>query len=53
MINHIEENHKALYLDWLYDNSGRTCCTYTGLYRQRIAELIERDMREVLGDGHD
>ncbi len=50
MINHIEEDRKAPYLDWLYDHSDRTCCTYTGLYRQRIAELIKRDMREALDD---
>lgn len=49
-INHVEENRKARYLDWLYDNSGRTCMTYTGLYEQRIAELIERDKNEALGN---
>jgi hypothetical protein len=50
MINHKTEQRRDDYLQWLYEQSGRTCCTYTGLYQQRIADLIQRDMAEVLGD---
>lgn len=49
MINHIQEDRKARYLEWLYNQSGRTNEVYTGLYQQRIAELIKRDMQEGLG----
>ena len=50
MINHKIEQRRDDYLQWLYHQSGRTCGTYTGLYQQRIDELIKRDMEEVLGD---
>jgi hypothetical protein len=50
MINHKTEQRRDDYLQWLYEQSGRTCCTYTGLYQQRIADLIQRDMTEALGD---
>jgi len=44
------EQRRDDYLQWLYKQSGRTCGTFTGLYQQRIAELIERDMQEALGE---
>lgn len=44
------ENRRQAYLEHLYERYGRTCCTYTGLYQQHVAALVERDMREVLGD---
>jgi hypothetical protein len=50
MINHKTEQRRDDYLQWLYEQSGRTCCTYTGLYQQRIADLIRRDMAEAFGD---
>ena len=50
MINHKTEQRRDDYMQWLYEQSGRTCCTYTGLYQQRIADLIRRDMAEALGD---
>ncbi len=49
MINHKIEKRRDDYLQWLYQQSGRTCGTYTGLYQQRIADLIRRDMAEALG----
>ena len=51
MTNPILDQQRQDYLEWLYQQSGRTCCTYTGLYQQRIAELIECDMREALASG--
>jgi hypothetical protein len=49
-VNPITEQRRQDYLDALYERSGRTCSTYTGLYQQRITELVERDMQELLGD---
>jgi hypothetical protein len=42
------ETRRQAYLEALYALSGRTCCTYTGLYQQRQAELVQRDMAELL-----
>ena len=50
MINHKTEQRRDDYLQWLYQQSGRTCNTYTGLHQERIADLIQRDMAEALGD---
>ncbi len=50
MINPKTEQRRDDYLQWLYQQNGRTCSTYTGLYQQRIADLIKRDMAEALGD---
>ena len=44
------EQRRDDYMQWLYQQSGRTCSTFTGLYQERIAQLIERDMREALDD---
>ena len=49
-INPITEQRRQDYLDALYARSGRTCSTYTGLYQERLAQLVERDMEELLGD---
>ena len=49
-VDHVQENRKARYLDWLYDQSGRTSEVYTGLYQDRIKTLIEQDMMEALDD---
>jgi len=49
-INPITEQRRQDYLDALYARSGRTCNTYTDLYQQCLAELVERDMDELLGD---
>lgn len=47
-MDHIEEDRKARYLDWLYDRSGRTNGLYTGLYLERIAELVQQDKQQAL-----
>jgi hypothetical protein len=43
------EQRRQAYLDWLYERYGRTDGLYTGLYRRRIRELVQRDMDEALG----
>jgi hypothetical protein len=50
MINHKTEQRRDDYLQWLYEQSGRTCCTYTGLYQERLNELVKRDMQQALGN---
>lgn len=49
-VDNAYENRKARYMDWLYDQSGRTSEVYTGLYQDRIKALIKRDMEEALGE---
>lgn len=49
-VNPITEQRRQDYIDALYKRSGRTCNTYTGLYQERIPELVERDMDELLGE---
>ena len=44
MNNPIADQQRQDYLEWLYHHYGRTCETYTGLYQQRIADLVKRDM---------
>ena len=51
MIDHQIEQRRQDYLDWLYQQSGRTCGTYTGLYQERIAWLVERDMQQAASKG--
>jgi hypothetical protein len=48
--NPITEQRRQDYLDALYKRSGRTCSTYTGLYQERLAQLVERDVDELLGE---
>ena len=43
------EQRRQAYLEWLYERYRRTDGLYTGLYRQRIRELVQRDMDEALG----
>jgi hypothetical protein len=50
MIDHKIEQRRDDYLQWLYQQSGRTCSTYTGLYQERLKELINQDMQKALGD---
>jgi len=49
-INPTTEQRRQAYLDALYERSGRTCGTYTGLYQERLAQLVERDMQELTSD---
>jgi hypothetical protein len=48
-ICHIKEDRRQKYLEWLYARSNRTNGLYTGLFQQRIAELVHKDMDETLG----
>ena len=48
MVDPATEARRQAYLEALYQRSGRTCSTYTGLFQQRQQQLIERDMAEVL-----
>jgi hypothetical protein len=41
------EQRRQDYLDWLYQQSGRTCGTYTGLYQERLAWLVKQDMQQA------
>ncbi len=48
MVDPVVEQRRADYMEWLYEQSGRTNCIYTGLFEERRRYLVERDMREVL-----
>lgn len=48
-IDPIIENRRQAYLDWLYERSNKSNQLYTGLYQNRIKELIQKDMDETLG----
>ena len=48
MVDPVVEQRRADYMEWLYEQSGRTNCIYTGLFEERRRYLIERDMREAL-----
>ena len=50
MTDPILETRRQAYLETLYQRSGRTCSTYTGLYQQRQRELIEQDMAAALAE---
>ena len=50
MVDPTTEARRQAYLEALYDRSGRTCSTYTGLFHQRQQELLARDMAELLND---
>lgn len=49
MNDRILDQQRQDYLEWLYHHYGRTCGTYTGLYQQRVAELVARDKAQALG----
>lgn len=49
-IDSTTEQRRQDYLDALYERSSRTCSTYTGLYQERLTELVQRDMQELLSD---
>lgn len=53
MVDFIAEARRQQYLERLYERSGRSCGTYTGLFIQRQQQLIEDDMTRELGDGDD
>ena len=42
-----EQQARADYIEHLYRASGRTNGLYTGLYQQRVAELVAIDRAEL------
>jgi hypothetical protein len=38
-------NEVIKFMDWLYTSSGRTCMTYTGLYRSYLETEAEIENR--------
>ena len=48
MVDPTTEARRQAYIERLYERSGRTCSTYTGLFQQRQQELLARDMEELL-----
>jgi len=38
------EHLRDRYLQWLFMRSGRSCSTYTGLFSERVRELVTADM---------
>jgi hypothetical protein len=49
MVDPVVEQRRADYMEWLYEQSGRTNCIYTGLFEERKRFLVERDMLETVG----
>lgn len=47
-IDHRLEQRRQNYLDHLYEQSGRTSNLYTGLYQNRLNELVAADMEAAL-----
>lgn len=48
MIDHVAEQRRQNYLDFLYIESGRTNNIYSGLYLERLRKLVEDDMNANL-----
>ena len=49
-IDPVVETRRQAYIERLYERSGRSCSTYSGLLLQHIQHLIEEDMiRELEG----
>lgn len=47
-----EQQRRQDYLEHLYTRSGRTNGLYTGLFQQRLRELVEQDMEAALDAPH-
>lgn len=45
----IIEQRRQDYLEWLYERSNRKNSLYTGLFQERIKELVLKDMNESIG----
>lgn len=43
------DQHRAIFLEALYQTSGRTCCTYTGLW-QEFSLSVAANVRDVDAD---
>lgn len=50
MIDHAAEARRQAYIERLYERSGRSCGTYSGLLQEHIKHLLEQDMAQVLED---
>jgi len=48
MIDPIVEARRQAYIERLYERSGRSCGTYSGLLMEHIQHLLEQDMNKVL-----
>lgn len=48
MIDPVVETRRQSYIERLYELSGRSCSTYSGLFMERIQHLIEEDMQRTL-----
>lgn len=45
----IKQQRRQDYLEWLYLRSNRSDGLYTGLFKKRLEELVQKDMDESLG----
>lgn len=48
MVDPVIEARRQAYIERLYERSGRSCSTYSGLLLQHIHHLIEEDMTREL-----
>lgn len=50
MIDPVIETRRQAYIERLYERSGRSCSTYSGLLQEHIQHLLEQDMKAELGE---
>lgn len=50
MVDPVIESRRQAYIERLYERSGRTCSTYSGLLQEHIQHLLEQDMKADLGE---
>ena len=48
--NPVIQSRRQTYIERLYERSGRSCGTYSGLLLEHIQHLLEEDMNRELGD---
>lgn len=48
-IEPVIEQRRQDYLDWLYLRSRRTNGLYSGLVKERIKQLVQKDMDDAIG----
>ncbi len=44
------ESRRQTYIERLYERSGRSCGTYSGLLQEHMRDLVKQDMEQMLGD---
>ncbi len=55
-MSHQSQNRRQQYLDWLYRQDGRFAKNhpmhglYTGLFQDRLRDLLRYDMKVAIGD---